>query len=169
MRMRFLCRRLRGHDCRRLPGGLSLVKDRRTSLARMHSSANSAAAAACGTHGRDFKGGAALRQGVLLRTVTPARRASQELKTPRSRNGHLSDARAEPSARPTTRRARKLAGANRRGPRTMLSVALPAPAFASTTSVPAFWMRVVSAAVSASVNAKGGCTWLSSGRMVSPA
>ena len=43
---------------------------------------------------------------------------------------------------------------------TMDSVADPAPALASTTSVPAFWMRSVSFATSASVNVTGGlvCT-----------
>lgn len=52
---------------------------------------------------------------------------------------------------------------------TMLRVALPAPALASTTSVPAFWMRVVSADSSASVKLNGGFVWERRGRMVSPA
>ena len=44
--------------------------------------------------------------------------------------------------------------------RTMERVAEPAPALASTTSVPAFWMRSVSFAASSSVNDTGGfvCT-----------
>ena len=42
------------------------------------------------------------------------------------------------------------------GRRTMDSVADPAPALASTTSVPAFWMRSVSLATSASLNSTDG-------------
>lgn len=40
----------------------------------------------------------------------------------------------------------------------MERVAEPLPAFASTTSVPAFWMRVVSCSVSSPVNATDGVT-----------
>jgi len=40
--------------------------------------------------------------------------------------------------------------AGERAPRTMESVADPAPALASTTSVPAFWMRSVILAASSS-------------------
>ena len=38
----------------------------------------------------------------------------------------------------------------------MESVAEPAPAFASTTSVPAFWMRTVSFSISSAVNSLAG-------------
>mmetsp|Transcript_8810 Transcript_8810/g.21281 ORF Transcript_8810/g.21281 Transcript_8810/m.21281 type:complete len:215 (-) Transcript_8810:285-929(-) len=51
------------------------------------------------------------------------------------------------------------------------SVADPPPAFASTTSVPAFWMRLVrsAAAESLSLGSTGGWDCESSGRMVAPA
>ena len=51
----------------------------------------------------------------------------------------------------------------------LTSVAEPAPALASTTSVPAFWMRSVMAAASASENDTLGVACESSGRIVVPA
>mmetsp|Transcript_9001 Transcript_9001/g.26978 ORF Transcript_9001/g.26978 Transcript_9001/m.26978 type:complete len:228 (+) Transcript_9001:539-1222(+) len=48
-------------------------------------------------------------------------------------------------------------------------VAEPPPALASTTSVPASWMRLVSASVSAASKLTFGVAWESSGRMVVPA
>mmetsp|Transcript_9092 Transcript_9092/g.18826 ORF Transcript_9092/g.18826 Transcript_9092/m.18826 type:complete len:258 (+) Transcript_9092:820-1593(+) len=51
----------------------------------------------------------------------------------------------------------------------MDSVALPAPAFASTTSVPPFWMRLVSLATSSALSANAGVACESSGRIVAPA
>ena len=48
-------------------------------------------------------------------------------------------------------------------------MAEPAPALASTTSVPAFWMRSVMAAASASENETLGVACERSGRMVVPA
>ena len=51
----------------------------------------------------------------------------------------------------------------------MESVADPAPALASTTSVPAFWMRTVSASSSSAGNSTLGVAWERRGRMVIPA
>ena len=54
-------------------------------------------------------------------------------------------------------------------PSLLTSVAEPAPALASTTSVPAFWMRSVIAAASASEKETFGVACDSRGRIVVPA
>jgi hypothetical protein len=50
----------------------------------------------------------------------------------------------------------------------MDNVALPAPAFASTTSVPAFWIRLVKLSNSCWENETGGDTWDNKGIIVFP-
>mmetsp|Transcript_27161 Transcript_27161/g.69129 ORF Transcript_27161/g.69129 Transcript_27161/m.69129 type:complete len:244 (-) Transcript_27161:335-1066(-) len=65
--------------------------------------------------------------------------------------------------------ARRQLSAKRAAAYAMDSVALPDPALAATTSVPASWMRAVSLAAASSGRLSAGCACDSRGRMVMPA
>mmetsp|Transcript_6500 Transcript_6500/g.24528 ORF Transcript_6500/g.24528 Transcript_6500/m.24528 type:complete len:229 (-) Transcript_6500:341-1027(-) len=66
-------------------------------------------------------------------------------------------------------RPRRHASAMRAAAYAMDRVAEPAPALASTTSVPAFWILTVSFSSSSAVNSEAGYAWDRRGRMVIPA